>query len=93
MKKICSVYSSPKQQGTYLYVEKAAGLARVPDDLLTRFGKPNQVMTLLLHPQRTLAQVDVNKVLTELETHGYFLQLSPQEMNYMNQINNNNYKM
>ena len=47
MKKICTIYRSPKKEGMYLYVDKAEDLARVPEALLQSFGKPEQAMTLL----------------------------------------------
>jgi uncharacterized protein YcgL (UPF0745 family) len=93
MKKICTIYRSSKKEGMYLYVEKAEDLARVPAALLSRFGKPEHAMTLLLHPDRELARVDVAKVLAELDEKGFFLQLPPQSEFYMNKIHEKNSKM
>jgi uncharacterized protein len=77
MKKICTIYRSPKKEGMYLYVEKAEDLTRVPELLLQRFGKPEQAMTLLLHTGRKLARVDTDRVLEGLYEQGYFLQMPP----------------
>ena len=93
MKKICSIYRSPKHEGMYLYVDKAEGIDRVPEELLARFGKPVHAMTLLLHPERSLARVDVSKVLSGIDEHGYFLQLPPKGDTYMTDLHNKNSKI
>lgn len=93
MKKICTIYRSPRHEGMYLYVDRAEDLQRVPEDLLQRFGKPQHAMTLVLHPQRTLARVDVEKVLAALEDSGYFLQLPPQPDAYMRELRDRNDKL
>ena len=93
MKKLCSIYRSSKREGMYLYVDKADDLSRVPDALLSRFGKPELVMTLLLHAGRPLARVDVNKVLADLQQQGFFLQLPPQPQADTLNIHQQNTKM
>ena len=93
MKKICTIYRSPKQEGMYLYVDKSEDLARVPEVLLKRFGKPEQAMTLLLHSERELARVDVAKVLAELDEQGFFLQMPPQPDVIMRKLHEKNTKM
>lgn len=93
MKKICTIYRSSKKEGMYLYVDKAEDLARVPGALLSRFGQPERAMTLVLHPERKLARVDVDKVLAGLEQEGFYLQLPPQQDSYMSKIHENNSKM
>lgn len=77
MKIICEIYRSPKEEGMYLYVKKAEGLSRVPEDLLRLFGKPQQAMVLVLTPERKLAHASVEKVAESLESQGYYLQLPP----------------
>ena len=93
MKKICTVYRSSRKEGMYLYVDKTEDLARVPEPLLKQFGKPQQAMTLVLHPERKLARVDVNKVLEALEAQGFFLQMPPQPDAYLQEIRNRNTKL
>lgn len=77
MKKICSVYKSPREEGMYLYVIKSEALSRVPEALLEIFGKPQHAMTLLLTPERTLARVDVASVMRDLDEKGFYLQMPP----------------
>ncbi|MGK0442254.1 MAG: hypothetical protein ACJA0N_002062 [Pseudohongiellaceae bacterium] len=94
MKKICTVYRSPKKEGLYLYVIKSENLTRVPETLLKQFGKPEHAMVLVLHSERELARVDVSLVLSDLDEKGYFLQMPPQLGDeYMKGIHEKNSKM
>lgn len=93
MKKICTIYRSPKKEGMYLYVEKSEDLERVPEALLQRFGPPEHAMTLLIHPQRKLALVDASKVLEALNADGFFLQMPPQVDRSMSSIHEKNTKI
>ncbi|HSB95496.1 MAG TPA: YcgL domain-containing protein [Spongiibacteraceae bacterium] len=77
MQRICSIYRSAKTEGMYLYVDKAEGLARVPEALMQRFGKAELAMTLALHSERKLARADVAMVLQAIADNGFFLQLPP----------------
>jgi uncharacterized protein YcgL (UPF0745 family) len=93
MKRLCSIYRSSKHEGMYLYVDKSEDMERVPAQLLKRFGKPEFAMALLLHAERELARVDVQKVLLEIEAQGFFLQIPPRPDEVMRQIHENNSKM
>ena len=73
----CQVYSSPRKEETYLYVEKADGLSRVPETLLHHFGEPEAVMLLHLDGKRKLARVDADAVVAQIREQGYFLQMPP----------------
>ncbi|RLA56900.1 MAG: hypothetical protein DRQ65_02525 [Gammaproteobacteria bacterium] len=77
MKLLCQVFKSPRKQEMYLYVDKARGLVDVPEVLMSQFGEPQAVMTLILDPQRTLARVDTAEVLANITEKGYFLQMPP----------------
>ncbi len=77
MKIICQIYRSPKEEGMYLYVKKEEGLSKVPEELLTLFGKPQPAMVILLTPDKKLARVSVEKVAESLEAQGYYLQMPP----------------
>ncbi|WP_459748571.1 YcgL domain-containing protein [Pseudomonas sp. 3A(2025)] len=86
MKRICSIYRSPKKSQMYLYVLKSDVLTRVPDALLGLFGKPQHAFDLVLSPERTLAREDIAKVLENLDTQGYHLQLPPPEDEYIEHL-------
>ena len=77
MKTICQIYRSPREEGMYLYVKKEDGLSRVPDALLTLFGKPQPAMVIVLTPEKKLARVSAEKVAENLNSQGYYLQLPP----------------
>ena len=61
----------------YLYLGEENDFEAVPEALLQRFGKPCLVMQLELSPQRRLAREDSAKVLVNLRTQGFHLQLPP----------------
>lgn len=77
MKVLCSIYRSSRVEEMYLYVDKKEDLARVPEDLLKTFGKPELAMTLALSPERKLARADVNRVLQAIAEQGFYLQIPP----------------
>jgi uncharacterized protein YcgL (UPF0745 family) len=77
VKLICQVFRSPRKQEMYLYVDKARGLVDVPEVLMTQFGEPQAVMTLLLDPQRKLARADTAEVLADIAEKGFYLQMPP----------------
>jgi hypothetical protein len=49
----------------------------VPQALLARFGKPEQVMEITLSEQRKLAREDVKLVMSNLLSQGFHLQMPP----------------
>lgn len=86
MKKICSIYHSPKKQGMYLYVQKADALTRVPQELLSIFGAPRHAFDMVLTPERKLAREDIGQVLENLDKQGYHLQMPPPEDDYIEHL-------
>jgi len=86
MKRICSIYKSPRKREMYLYVDKREALARVPEALLQAFGAPQHVFDLLLTPERKLAREDIHKVLANLEAQGFHLQMPPPEEEYIEHL-------
>jgi hypothetical protein len=77
MKRLCQVFRSPRKEEMYLYVDKARGLVDVPEVLMTQFGEPQAVMTLVLDPQRKLARADTAEVLADIAEKGFYLQMPP----------------
>lgn len=73
----CWVYRSPRKPDMYLYLAAEDAFERLPAELLARFGQPLRVLELVLHPQRKLAREDVNKVIANLRSQGYHLQMPP----------------
>ena len=86
MKRICSIYKSPRKNEMYLYVLKADALTRVPEGLLAVFGPPAHAFDLVLGPERQLAREDIAQVLENLEKQGYHLQMPPPEEDYIQHL-------
>ncbi|MFQ6595054.1 MULTISPECIES: YcgL domain-containing protein [Pseudomonas] len=86
MKRICSIYRSPKRAGMYIYVLKSDALERVPEGLVTVFGKPVHAFDLVLTPERKLQQEDIVQVLENLDKQGYHLQMPPAEDEYIEHL-------
>jgi uncharacterized protein YcgL (UPF0745 family) len=74
---LCEVFRSPRREGMYLYVERAEGLARVPEELLQRFGAPEPALVFRLHGERRLARASAAEVLKALAAQGFYLQMPP----------------
>jgi len=77
MKRLCRIYRSSRRDEMYLYVDWERGLADVPPELLERFGEPQEVMSLVLTPERKLARAEVADVLASIEQRGFYLQMPP----------------
>ncbi len=74
---LCQIYRSPRQQEMYLYVEKAQGLEKIPEDLLQRFGEPEAIMLVHLDGKRQLARANADEVIAKIEEQGFYLQMPP----------------
>lgn len=77
MKLLCDIYKSKKKEELYLYVSKAEGLERVPEELQAKINCEKPIMGLVLTPERKLSRVDVSKVIAEINEKGYYLQMPP----------------
>lgn len=86
MKRICSIYKSPRKNEMYLYVDKREALSRVPEALLAVFGAPKHTFDLVLSPERQLAREDINVVLENIEKQGFHLQMPPAEEDYIEHL-------
>ncbi|MGL6153372.1 MAG: YcgL domain-containing protein [Aeromonas sobria] len=82
---LCAVYKSRKKAETYLFVERREDFSRVPEPLLTAFGRPELVLMSKLDLSKPLGMADVNKVMTALTTQGFYLQVPPPPENLLEQ--------
>jgi uncharacterized protein YcgL (UPF0745 family) len=73
----CNVYRSDKKPETYLYLAAEQEFDDLPDELQQYFGTPALVMELECRPGMKLARADANRVMAELESQGFYLQLPP----------------
>lgn len=74
----CWIYKSPRKEEMYLYLAAREGFEVLPRALLDHFGPPVFVMELALHPERRLARENVVKVMDNLDTQGFHLQMPPE---------------
>lgn len=77
MKLVCAVYRSRRNPDTYLYVDHAEEMQRVPAALLHELGGTERAMTLVLTPERRLARGTGDEVIRAIAEQGYYLQLPP----------------
>ncbi|WP_325167614.1 YcgL domain-containing protein [Zooshikella ganghwensis] len=82
-KVVVAVYKSSRKDETYLYVKKQDGLNKIPESLLTVFGEPQPVMTLVLHSEKKLARVTADQVLDAITEQGFYLQMPPPKEEYL----------
>ncbi|MCV2402653.1 YcgL domain-containing protein [Marinomonas sp. C2222] len=80
---IVEVFRSSKHDEMYLYVEKSLGLSKVPEELLSRFGKGISAMTMLLTAESKLARANPDKVIEGIREKGFYLQLPPAKDDYL----------
>ena len=77
MSRLIKVLKGSRKADTYLYVDFAEGVERVPAALLQQLGETAEVLALKLTPERKLARADAAEVLRQIEAVGYYLQLPP----------------
>ena len=73
----CWVYRSSRKDELYVYLRAKDAFGQLPEGLLRLLGTPELVMDLELHGESKLARADVQKVMEELRTRGYYLQMPP----------------
>lgn len=72
------IYKSQRKEGLYLYLPKKDDFSDVPQSLFDSMGKePVFVMELELSPEKQLAQEDVVKVIENLQSQGFHIQMPP----------------
>jgi uncharacterized protein len=75
---LCTIYRSNREREMYLFVNRAEGLSRVPEELLARLGTISEVMTIKLTPGRKLARAKAPDVLAAIAAKGFYIQLPPE---------------
>lgn len=79
------IYKSSRKDELYLYIINKDDFSNIPQSLYDSMGKePIFVMELTLSSDKPLAREDVNKVMKNLESQGYHVQMPPQTQNLMN---------
>jgi len=73
----CFIYRSKAKAEMYLYLKEKDKFTILPENLIKIFGQPEFSMVIDLEKRQKLARVNVEKVKTELNSQGYFLQMPP----------------
>lgn len=76
-RRFIQIFTGSRKPEAYLYVDKARGLADVPETLLSQFGETKAIMSMLLDDQRKLARASAAEVLAKIEEQGFYLQMPP----------------
>lgn len=71
------IYKGLRKGNTYLYLTAKNNFAQVPKSLLDLLGELEFVLDITLTKERRLIQANVEEVIEQLETAGYYLQLPP----------------
>lgn len=77
---LCKIYRSKKKPGAYLYMRFRDEVDELPNELIVALGELTEVMSLALESSRKLANADVLKVINDLESVGYYLQMPPVDL-------------
>ncbi len=76
------IYKSSRKDGLYIYLAAKDDFSDVPQSLYDAMGRePIFVMELELSASRHLAREDVNKVMQNLQSQGYHVQMPPNTYN------------
>jgi len=82
---LCSIYKTNKKEGMYLFISRRDDFSQVPETLLSMFGQPKLVVTMNLTETRKLQFADTEKVLENLTTTGFYLQMPPPPVNHLDE--------
>ena len=77
--RLVQVFRSTRRDGMYLIVDRARGLADVPEGLLAQFGRAEPSLVFRLDAERPMARAEAPAVLEAIERQGFFLQMPPVE--------------
>lgn len=80
----CYVYKGDKKEDSYLFLDDEFDSENISSDfpaaILRMMGELSLVIEFDLQPDRVLPQADASKVLDDLKSQGYYLQLPKKDM-------------
>jgi len=82
---LCAIYKSAKKAQMYLFVKTRDDFSSVPEALMKVFGTPTLVTLTNLATKTKLAFADLEKVKTNLDEEGYYLQMPPPQEDLLKQ--------
>jgi len=80
---LCAVYKSLRKPQTYIFVAKRDDFSQVPTPLLEQFGPPQLVSVLNITQTTKMAMAEASKVIEAVTATGFYLQLPPPPINYL----------
>ena len=89
---LTAIYKSLKKNETYLFVKKREDFSDVPEMLLEQFGNPQLVSILKINSNTKMAISNPVKVIEALKSNGFYLQLPPPPINYLDEYKKRNSK-
>lgn len=75
----CFVYRSTRKADTYVYLADKDNMSNLPDGLVKLLGRTEYVLELDLNKTRTLANADIEQVISNLNTQGFYVQLPKEQ--------------
>lgn len=87
---LCAVYKSIRKPQTYIFVAKRDDFSQVPAPLLEQFGPPQLLSVLNLTENSKMAIAQAKNVIKQVTELGFYLQLPPPPINYLQDYRNRN---
>lgn len=75
----CAVYRCSRQDEMYVYLPQEQDIEQLPEGLLKQTGRLSKAMDLELTPEKRLARADVTKVIEQIASKGFYLQMPPSD--------------
>lgn len=71
----CYIYRCSKKPDMYIYLKDQDDFSTVPKHILKSLGETEFTLEVDITPEKKLAKEDAKKVISNLEEHGFHLQL------------------
>ncbi len=71
----CYIYRSEKKENCYLYMEHENDFSKIPEKVLSIFGKPTFVMKVLLDGKRQFVVGSSDEIEEKIKKDGFFLHM------------------
>jgi len=71
----CTVHKSLKKDETYIFIPESSSLADLPVELMSILGKTEEIMRLVLTPDKKMARGKANEIIKSINKQGFHLQM------------------
>lgn len=86
MNRSVKIYRSSVKPDMYIFVAADEELSRVPEELMKRFGRPIEAMSIELGADVVLARADSVAVLEQIQQEGFYLQMPPATEDWRSEV-------